>query len=524
MTEKKAPEKTARRQRLTLAFLQANLGPLILGQLAEDSTCARVFPQDIFGKIQQYKENPDAQMIAPVMKAFLDNACPSVRSNQIVNWVCKQYLSHRHNGKPIQAEDLYKVEENLKYFDQLKNSPAFKESGAEPDLFKYKTYAEFESMLDPFLKRKAGKEILAEEFNMTPQERVQLLAETTILYQGPEGKVVVPHTPNASKYWGSNTKWCISGKEYADSLFPHYNKEFPIIMMLPADMPDKKIALANKTLWNSADETIKGLPQAHHTLMSKCLAGLSEGAREIISQWISDSARRIAEEGTDLPEQAFKGPWEEELSKECKKIQQGEYEDLDKKLWTNKDFVLTALRRNGLLLEHVPQELKRDREVVLTAVEGYDHTFYFAPEDLKSDRTFVLIVVQKKCEALAYAAKHLKSDADFVHKCLTTQDELAFMIEGMSRRPTFLEGANVWQPDERSLKEYQIQALDRMIEKGDIGKFRKHTRHFKLTWGDPDTLFAADPAATLAKIKAALAIEHPPVKNPTVPASPSAAR
>ncbi len=43
-----------------------------------------------------------------------------------------------------------------------------------------------------------------------------------------------------------------------------------------------------------------------------------------------------------------------------------------------------------------------------------------------------------------------------------------------------------------------------MAEKGDMQKFQHYARRMTATWGDPDSLFAADPSAVLKKIKDAM--------------------
>jgi hypothetical protein len=75
----------------------------------------------------------------------------------------------------------------------------------------------------------------------------------------------------------------------------------------------------------------------------------------------------------------------------------------------------------------------------------------------------------------------------------------------------------VWQPTDAALAAYQVKALERMAEKGDTEKFSQYARHFKCTWGDPETLFAADPAATLAKIRTEVAVRSP-ARKPAAPA------
>jgi len=199
--------------RLTLPALIDSHGEQVLELLRADETCGHAFSPEIAAKIhldQDYFESRDdymAEVVTPVMEAFLEKACSTARKRPpIAQWIIRQYLTHSHNENPILAEDLYKIDDNIRYFNSLRNSSVFKETGASPDLLSYKTYAAFEAMLAPHLQRKEETEAARKTFNVAASVKSSILAETTVLYDGPEGRVVVPHTSKASKYWGNNTK------------------------------------------------------------------------------------------------------------------------------------------------------------------------------------------------------------------------------------------------------------------------------------------------------------------------------
>lgn len=234
-------------KKLTLSFLSAHHGPLVLPHLRKDKTCADVFSSEICALIQQKETLSPAENEA-VIEAFIQKACPGFKDKpQILNWVLCQYKTHRHNNKPILAEDLYKINDSLNYFESLKKSETLKIQ--DRDLFSHKTYQSLLDVLKPFEQNKAAKESARLARFMSPEERQILKQETTVLYEGPPGKIVIPHTIASSQYWGNNTKWCISGTE-AKTYFPRYNCSSPIIILIPRGRESDKIALVEKTLYN----------------------------------------------------------------------------------------------------------------------------------------------------------------------------------------------------------------------------------------------------------------------------------
>ena len=84
-------------------------------------------------------------------------------------------------------------------------------------------------------------------------------------------------------------------------------------------------------------------------------------------------------------------------------------------LRADRDFVLAAVRVDGVTLQHAAESLKADREVALEAVRTRGGALRFAAEPLKADRGVVLEAVQQNDHALRYAAAPLKADVQFMH-------------------------------------------------------------------------------------------------------------
>ncbi len=402
--------------KLNRAFLYANFGPRVCKLLAEDKTYARIFSAGL-PDIKDH-EKFTAEDRTKILDVFVGATCPqgTQASPQILRWVFNQYLTHRHNDKPVQAEDFYKIKENLSYFDSLKQSQPFKDSGQSSDLLQYKTYADFEQMLAPFIKQKQLKEEAARQFNMPPEKRAKIMTETTVLYQGPEGMVVIPHTPESSQHWGSNTKWCISGKESAATHFPHYNEKSPVIIIIPTGMQDQKVAVVDNTIYDSADKTIDALPPEHQSLLQKSLAELSPSAR----QGIDPSMQKIF---------AASVKKEQPLTEHDKQLMDQAETELrlmiiknkppDTALWSDHRFVITAIKLYPSALQFAPASVRADKEVLLAAVKQDGWFLQFAAASLNGDKDIVLAAVKQRGYALEYAAASLKADKEVVLAAIT---------------------------------------------------------------------------------------------------------
>ena len=92
--------------------------------------------------------------------------------------------------------------------------------------------------------------------------------------------------------------------------------------------------------------------------------------------------------------------------------------EADKSLRSDREIVLAYINNNGAALWHADKKLQSDREIVLAAVRN-DHCYgipslAFADKKLQSDREIVLAAVSQNAEALDYAGEELKSDPEIV--------------------------------------------------------------------------------------------------------------
>lgn len=109
------------------------------------------------------------------------------------------------------------------------------------------------------------------------------------------------------------------------------------------------------------------------------------------------------------------------------------YSLLDPKLLADRDFVITAARRKGLVLRYAAAQLKCDREVALAAVEQAGCALQWA-DSFADDDELVLAAVRNNGIALRFASKRLASDRDVVLVAVRCNGEaLEYTAEALRR-------------------------------------------------------------------------------------------
>ncbi len=87
--------------------------------------------------------------------------------------------------------------------------------------------------------------------------------------------------------------------------------------------------------------------------------------------------------------------------------------DLDKiafELYSDVEVMLSALKRDGGILECVSPELKEDKDIVIAAVSQNGEALRFVSEELRGDKDVVLAAVSQNGKALGFASEGLRGD------------------------------------------------------------------------------------------------------------------
>src|SRR3989338_11325859 len=182
--------------------------------------------EDVFAKIASYDPT----------------ATQKIDKNQYIylEWICSRILRE----KP-REQDLYKIREDLENYALLARFDKFRASRTQT-IF-YKPYVD--PRIDQYSITTLAATILPYEESIRDRkksladlenEQADAESESVILYDGSEGRIVVPLTMEASQYWGKGTKWCISATK-SGNLFKEYENDgtMPILMFLPKGTREK---------------------------------------------------------------------------------------------------------------------------------------------------------------------------------------------------------------------------------------------------------------------------------------------
>jgi len=140
-------------------------------------------------------------------------------------------------------------------------------------------------------------------------------------------------------------------------------------------------------------------------------------------------------------------------------ISKYELESADDSLKKDKEFVLAAVRIDGLALKFADDSLKKDKEVVLAALlHSYGEAIRYADDSLKKDKEVVLAAIKQWGAALYYADDSLKKDKEVV---------LAAVKQDYAHNSTF-SGGSVFEFADDSLKKDKEFILAAVEQDGSV--------------------------------------------------------
>ena len=295
----------------------------------------------------------------------------------------------------VSAEDLYKVRDNLALFDELKRKnklpPEHRDIGrcADPaTLFqRVKPFMDVPSLSLRDLKR---------------EERGRIEAETTVLYGGPEVRILIPHSEAAACFWGRGTSWCTAATR-SDNRFAHYNAKGPLVVYVLPDGTRYQGHRSSK-LMDAADIAQPAMPNDLAVLIEaaeKRTPGLNSFLERHGSRAASSEATRpVWSLAEALREQA--------ICLEAVRQNGWALGDVPKTL-RDREMCLAAIRQDGLALRDVPEALQ-ECALCLEAVRQKGWALCVVPEALR-DRELYLEAVRQNGETLAEVPEALRRNA-----------------------------------------------------------------------------------------------------------------
>lgn len=401
-----------RKQRFWLA---ANGQPLVDRILQEPAESWRLMLDDtLIDQLALYQEDriaPDKiqeEIIIPLMAAFFAKTYPQQKRNvAVMGWIADRYMNETHNGQQILFEDLYKIGEDISYFHALKTN-----RHVSSELIDHNSLVSLRNALLPFRLKKEHKEKERQDRHIDSTQKNAILSGTTFLYQGDAGKIVIVHTPEACRYWGNNTRWCISKKKNEHDFNTHH-KISPIIVLL--GKKGRKATLVNNAFWNSANDIIKMPDPAIDALLKEAESRMEQH----IVEWLSifyPKEKAYSKSKADIYTSSTKNDNLNDVEKNwAYRISSGMYNGtpaLPENIKNNKDFFLYAVRMDGTTLRFASQDIQKDKEVVLTALTRNGLALSYAHYSLRDDREFILTAIKHCSFAYKYASDSLKKDKE----------------------------------------------------------------------------------------------------------------
>lgn len=163
----------------------------------------------------------------------------------------------------------------------------------ERDIMKYDTLQMLRDALDPYL-----DDPYADVHETSKAMRIRKIKEgAEKVYEDDEWAVFVPHTWEASRYYGKGTRWC-TAYDSSDNYFNQYNDEGPLYININRQTKKKwQFHFETQTYCNERDERVSlddvpltdGLRQFYHLTVAKPIRPASVHTfADAINQWSAE--------------------------------------------------------------------------------------------------------------------------------------------------------------------------------------------------------------------------------------------
>ncbi len=457
------------------SFLEAQNAALITSALERDATA--------LGWILK-----SPSMVFERFAALDPTAARKQKPFTYLNWLIVNYLKLCRDGTPWLAEDFSKITQYLTIFE--KHKPHLPRE--ERDINKY-TFRSLET------KARDLEDITVESANeLKRQARAEIDRQTTILYDGEEGMIVVPHSRHAAEFWSKGTTWCTGAME-AQNFFHHYNLQSPLAILIPAHGGNRYQAHRAGGFKNEIDKDadpslvpLAGRLSARFFPRAETDVPLLERPRDIDWSDRESVLAAVKQCGTWLIYAIGDFSKDREIGLEAVRQSGQALELLDESLRNDPEIVLAAVTRAGWALQYASKELRANRDIVLAAVKHNGRALRFADLDLRADREIVLAAVAQDGTAIQCADKNLRKDRDIVLTAVTQSGaafayadadlriDPEFVLEAVTRNGEALEYA---AGDLRKNREIVLAAVK---QNGMALQYADKSLH-----GDPEIVVAA---------------------------------
>lgn len=379
-----------------------------------------------------------------VFQAFFEHTDPSAlrgdkKSGKFLPWICAQYLSLAGQEAPLKAEDFYKLREDLRAFEA--RTAVFVRNGQPSRIEDIPSLPALQEQLRPYQQKAEARREASRLRHMTEDQHRRIMDESTIFYDGPEGKIIMPHTQKASQHWGAQTRWCISATK-SENHFDSHNARVPIVMYFP------RVPKAERALWPAYksfkfagvantiyDENDKSGNKTHPAAL-KTLAVAALNALDPVSAAVlrdSGAASLIEAAGTAPPlDDPCKKPpanpaWDSDNRRILDHFCKFNDDTMDKFPGhrDNRDFHLYTLKKRAATpFNHLPpgHPFYDDEELLLLAVtEGLGNIYAKASPRLHDSRDFTIKAVQANAYCFRLLQDKWRADRDIAALAVSAQ-------------------------------------------------------------------------------------------------------
>ena len=146
----------------------------------------------------------------------------------------------------------------------------------------------------------------------------------------------------------------------------------------------------------------------------------------------------------------------------------------------DREVVMTAVCRDGRLLEYATEERRSDQEMVMKAVSNNGSSLQFATEELRGHREIVMKAVSNNGFSLRFATEELRGDREIVMKAVSNNGfSLRFATEelrgdreivktAVSKDGFSLESATEELRGDRDIMEVALKQVANRYRSGDV--------------------------------------------------------
>lgn len=343
-----------------------------------------------------------------------------------LSWIARTYIALCHGYRTISADCLSRVHKQLCDVEALHKKFPKRDFYIE-DL---ESFSDLQNRLSVWngTHRLTGADLFARV-----EEKV--LKESSVLYQGKEGYVVMPHSQRAAEYWAQGTSWLELEDSNITNMFHTLNDKPVIMLYTNGDQAGRYFAEGlDDFLKNDLGARQSEPSMALKRLMLKACSqnpGLSYHMKLIDvspekpalnakdqARMLAFEKRMSAEEQQVLDTELLRGTTPGQ--REAIELIQSQHttKHLTLAQWDDPTIVSAVIHYSPSDFKHASERWRGNRYLVRDAVRALDENMLECAPYLMKDREFVLSLVKENGKALRYAPIEWRYKQDMIAAAL----------------------------------------------------------------------------------------------------------